>query len=154
MKSITEFPNHLLVRGIEAKATLVTEGKTPEEIQASLGTSFKFEGDRLKHFFNALDVAERNAGLSRLIVISLAEGETAPPKAIKVEECYYLPEFFVAAPPPQQSRDGKGGRGRGGPGGRGGGGGGNRGGGNDLKGSPWGLSPEQKAAKKGGGKTP
>jgi hypothetical protein len=121
MKSITEFPNHILVRGIEAKTALVAEGKTPEEIQASLGASFKFEGDRLKHFFNALDVAVQNAGLHRLVVMSLAEGEKAPAKALKVEEHYYVPEFRVLSQPQQPSRDGRGGYGRGSQG-RGGGG--------------------------------
>ncbi len=146
MKSVTEFPSHVLVKGIEAKAALVAEGKTPEEIQASLGASFKFEGDRLKHFFNALDVAAQYVGLRRLVVMSLVVGETTPAKALKIEEHYYVPEFLVLAQPQQPSRDGKGGYGRGRQG-RGGGGRGNDG----PKGSPWGLSPEQKAAKKGGG---
>lgn len=121
MKSITEFPNHILVKGIEAKTALVAEGKTPEEIQASLGAGFKFEGDRLKHFFNALDVAAQNAGLHRLVVMSLAEGEKAPAKALKVEEHYYVPEFRVLSQPQLPSRDGRGGHGRGSQG-RGGGG--------------------------------
>ena len=128
MKSITEFPNHLLVRGNEAKAALLAEGKAPEEIQASLGANFKIEGDRLKHFFNALDVAAQNAGLHRLVVVSLGEGENPPAKAVKVEEHFYVPEFRVLSQPQAPSRDGRGGhgRGRGGPGGRGGGGGGRR----------------------------
>jgi len=147
MKSVTEFPSHILVRGIEAKTALAAEGKTPEEIQASLGVTFKYEGDKLKHFLNALDVAAQNAGLSRLVVMSLAEGEKAPAKALKVEEVYYVPEFRVLAQPQQPSRDGRGGHGRG----RQGRGGGGRSGGGPKE-SPWGLSPEQKAAKKGGGK--
>ncbi|MBI3541111.1 MAG: hypothetical protein HY073_03115 [Deltaproteobacteria bacterium] len=147
MKSVTEFPSYILVKGIAAKAALVAEGKTPEEIQVSLGTTFKFEGDRLKYFFNALDVAAQNTGFSRLVVKSLSEGESAPTKAVKVEELYYIPEFLILAPPQQPARDSRGRPNRGG-------GGGSRGGRGDNgpKGTPWGLSPEQKAAKKGGGK--
>lgn len=145
MKSVTEFPSYILVKGIAAKTALVAEGKTPEEIQASLGTTFKFEGDRLKYFFNALDVAAQNTGFSRVVVKSLSEGENPPTKAMKVEEFYYIPEFLVLAQPQQPARDSRGRPSRGG---------GSRGGRGDSgpKGTPWGLSPEQKAAKKGGGK--
>ena len=149
MKSVTEFQSHLLTRGVEAKTALLAEGKTPEEIQASIAESFKFEGDRLKHFLNSLDVAAKNTGLSRLVVVSLGEGETAPSKAVKVEEHYYLPEFRILSQPAPTGRDARGGRG-GRQGGRGGPGGGRNSG--NMKESPWGLSPEQKAAKKGAGK--
>ena len=150
MKSITEFAKHLLVMGISARAALVAEGKTPEEIQASLGATFKYEGDRLKYFINALDVAgqyPKTDDLRRLLVVSLAEGESVPAKAVKVEEIYYLPEFLIAMNPQAVfKQDGKGGRGKGRPG---------RGGGSrEMRESPWGLSPAQKAAKKGGGKAP
>jgi uncharacterized membrane protein YgcG len=158
MKTVSEFPNHILVKGIEAKVALLAEGKTAEEIQASLGESFRYEGDRLKYFANALDVAAQNAdGLARVMIMSLAEGEKAPAKAVKVEDHYYVPEPRVVARPPEKD-DGKGGRGgRGGRPGRGGGGGGGfggRGGGGDrgLKEGPWGPTPEQIAAKKGAGK--
>lgn len=147
MKSITQFPSHLLTRGIEAKAALLAEGKTPEEIQTSLGEAFKLEGDRLKHFFNSLDFAAQNAGLLRMMVMTLAEGEKVPPKSIAIEGHHYVAEFLVLAQPQQPGRDGKGGHGRGrqGRGGRGGGG---------SKGSPWGSPPPSKAGKNGGGKAP
>lgn len=121
MKSVTEFQSSLLNRGLEARTALAAEGKTPEEIQAGLGEAFKLEGERPKHFLNALDVAAQNAGLSRVVVMSLAEGEKAPPKAVKVEEHYYVPEFRVLSQPTPPGRDDRG-RGRGRPGGRGGGG--------------------------------
>jgi len=124
MKSVTEFPSHLLTRGIEAKAALVAQGKSPEEIQASLGETFKLEGDRLKHFFNSLDVADQNPGLRRIMVVSLAEGEKAPAKAVLVDGHHYVPEFLVLAQPQQPGRDGRGGKGRPGRGGGGRGGGG------------------------------
>ncbi len=155
MKSVTEFPSYLLTRGIEAKAALVAEGKTPEEIQASLGTTFKLEGDRLKHFFNSLDVAAQNTGLYRMRVVSPGEGEAALPKAVAIEEFHYVPEFMVIAAPQPQGRDARGGRG--GRGGGGGGRGGRGGGGGGMKGSPWGDPPVPKGpkgAKKGGGTTP
>lgn len=145
MKSITEFNSYVLTQGLQKKTALTTEGKTPEEISEALGTANKFEGDKLKHFVAALDVAEQNQeGLSRVLVVSLAEGETVPPKATKVEETTYVPEFRKDPKAPlMQRRDPKGG------GGAGKGKGGSRAGG--PKESPWGLSPEQKAAKKNAG---
>ena len=145
MKSVTEFPSFTLNQGLKAKAALSAEGKTPEEIQTSLGETFKYEGDKLKYFTHALDVAGQNTeNLKRVLVLSLAEGENAPPKATKLEEMHYLPEFHVdhkaqAARKVDDKKGGRGGKGRGGDRGK--------------KESPWGPSPEEKAAKaaKGGG---
>jgi hypothetical protein len=143
MKSVTEFASFTLNNGIKAKAALAAEGKTAEEIQTSLGETFKYEGDKLKHFVNAVEVASQNPDkLKRVVVVSLAEGEAAPAKALKVEESHYVPEFindtkFV----PVAKTDAKGGR----PQNRGGGGGNKSSG---PKSSPWGMSPEEIAAKK------
>jgi hypothetical protein len=145
MKAVTEFPSYTLTKAVTTKAALTAEGKTPEEIQASLGESFKLEGDKLKHFVAAVDVASQNPqNLRRVLVVSLAEGEKVPMKSVQVEEHYYVPEFLItSAPKPVEDNKGR----RGGPGGKGKGGGG-------PKSSPWGLSPEEKAAKnKGGAKT-
>lgn len=145
MKSVTEFASFILIKGLEAKTALVTEGKTPEEIQAKLGESFKFEGDKLKHFTAALEVAGQNLeNLSRVLVVSLNEGESAPAKAVKVEEHHYVPEFKIAPRTTIANKaDIQKNAGKGGPGGKKHSG---------PKESPWGLSPEQKAAKKGAGK--
>lgn len=138
MKSVTEFFTFKLVKGIDAKAALVTEGKTPEEIEQSLSEAFKFEGDKLKHFVNSMEVASSNMeNLMGIQVVSLNEGETIPEKAVKIEEHYYVPEFKSTKPAPAKaavkSKDGgKGGKKNKGP-----------------KPSPWGLTPEEKAAKKG-----
>lgn len=141
MKAVTEFPSFTLTKGITAKNALAAEGKNPEEIQASIGETFKYEGDKLKHFLNAVDVAGQNGtNLKRVLVVSLNEGEVAPAKATKVEEHYYVPEFLITSAPAPKA-DAKGGK----FGGRGGGKGGKGGGG--PKSSPWGLSPEEKAAK-------
>lgn len=140
MKAVTEFPSFTLTKGLAAKTSLTAEGKTPEEIQTSMGETFKLEGDKLKHFLNALDVAGQSGqNLKRVMVVSLNEGEAAPAKAVKVEEHYYVPEMLITAAPAPKA-DSKGGK----FGGRGGGKGGGKGG---PKGSPWGLSPEEKAAK-------
>jgi hypothetical protein len=136
MKSITEFASHTLLKGLESHKALTAEGKTPEELQTALGTSFKYEGDKLKYFLAALEVAGQNLeNLSRVLVVSLAEGETAPAKAVKVEEMHFVPEFRLA-PKPVVSQKAEA-----------------RGGGRSNKptgpkSSPWGLSPEEKAAKK------
>jgi hypothetical protein len=145
MKSVTEFANVTLNKGLSTKAALTAEGKTPEEVQTGLGEAFKYEGDKLKYFMNALDVAGQNqTNLKRVFVISLNEGENAPAKAIQMEEMHYVPEFLITTAPAPKA-DAKGGRG----GGRGGGGRGEKKGG-----SPWGMTPEEKAAKNKGAAKP
>lgn len=112
MKSITEFANFTLNQGLKTKAALEAEGKAPEEIQQGLGTAFKYEGDKLKYFINALDVAGQNQdNLKRVLVMSLSEGENVPSKATKVEELHYVPEFHVTLKPAAAAQDAKGGRG-------------------------------------------
>ena len=69
--------------------------------------------------------------------MKLNEGEKAPAKSVQVEDIAYLPEFLMTAPAPKAEADHKRGHGKG-RGGKGGGG---------PKGSPWGLSPEEKAMK-------
>lgn len=144
MRSVTEFANFNLNQGLKAKAALVAEGKSPEEIEQSLAATFKLEGDKLKYFLTALDIASQNLeNLKRVLVVALAEGENAPAKSTKVEEMHFVPEFHIDPKrmAPAKS-EGKGGRGGGKGGGRRGGAGGGGG-----KESPWGMSPEEKAAK-------
>lgn len=145
MRNVTEFANFTLNKALEQKKALTTEGKSPEDTQTNLGESFKLEGEKLNHFVNSLEVASANpTNLKRVLVVSLAEGEKAPAKAVQNGEFYYVPEFYVEMKAkPVEKQTGKGGRNqRGGGGGRGG---------NDStkKSSPWGLSPEEIAAKKG-----
>jgi hypothetical protein len=147
MKSVTEFWSFALIPAIKTKSELTAAGKTPEEVQTAIGETYKMEGDKLKHFVAALGVAEANLDkLSRILVVSVAEGEAAPAKAVKVEEFYYMPEFQTPPRPVQNKKTMEAAKG----GGRGGGKGGK--GGDRPKTSPWGLTPEEKAAKKGGGK--
>jgi hypothetical protein len=142
MKSVTEFPVFKLVQVIKTKADLVAAGKTPEEVQQAVGEAYKMEGDKLKHFINAADVASQNMDkLFRVLVVTLAEGETIPAKAAKMEEHYYVPEFQKEAKPVVNKHDLKAAAGRDG-GGRG------KGRSDKPKSSPWGISPEEKAAKK------
>jgi hypothetical protein len=148
MKSVTEFNYFTLNKGLAAKTALANEGKAAEEIQTSLGEAFKFEGEKLTHFVNALDVVAQNNNntLKRVVVMSLNEGEKAPAKAVQVEAFHYVPEFVATAKPVVAEEAGHKGRGKG-P--RGGGRGGEKKGG-----SPWGMSPEEIAAKKGKGAAP
>lgn len=137
MKAVTEFPAFLLNKAVQTRKGL--EGKTPEEIQASLAETYKYEGDKLNHFMRSLDVAEKGGeNLRRVIVATLAEGESAPANSTKVEDFYYIadiPNLTGSKPgmkPERKERGGKGGKG---------------GKGRGPKESPWGLSPEEKAAK-------
>lgn len=138
MKAVTEFASFTLNAALKAKAALMAEGKSPEEIQESLGTTYKLEGEKLGYFITALEVAAANADdLKRVLVVRLAEGEKAPAKAMQTEDIAIYPEARVQVRPDKPKDDGK----------RGGRGGGGRGGKGDAKSSPWGMSPEEKAAK-------
>ena len=137
MKAVTEFASFTLNAALKAKAALAAEGKSPEEIQAALGTTYKYEGEKLTYFLTALEVAAANSeNLKRVLVVRLSDGEKAPAKATQTEDIAIFPEALVQARPEKPKDDGK----RGGKGGRGGGKG-------DAKSSPWGMSPEEKAAK-------
>lgn len=140
MKAVTEFASFTLNAALKVRAALTAEGKTTEEIQESLGTTYKFEGEKLSYFITALDVAEANANdLKRVLVVRLAEGEKAPSNAVQAEDIAIYPEALVQIRAPKAKDDGKRGGGRGGRGG-------DRGG-KGEKASPWGMSPEEKAAK-------
>lgn len=138
MKAVTEFSVFTLNKAIQAKTALAAEGKTPEEIQENLGQNLKLEGEKLTYLIQSLDVATTHAqNLKRVVIVKLNEGEKAPAKAVQVEELHFIPEFFAQAQPANNAaastkggRGGKGGKNAGGP-----------------KGSPWGLSPEEKALK-------
>ncbi len=140
MKVVTEFPGFLLSNAIKAKNALIAEGKAAEEIATSLGATFKAEGEKLKHFLKSLEVVGNVEGVRRVIVMTIAEGESAPARSTKVEEFYYVSDVPVltgSKPGDKPAPKGKGGKRDG------------------KKESPWGLSPEEKAAKnakKGTGK--
>lgn len=136
MKAVTEFASFTLNAALKAKAALAAEGKSPEEIQTALGTTYKYEGEKLGYFLTALDVAAANAeNLKRVLVVRLSEGEKAPAKATQTEDIAIYPEALVTVRADKPKDDGK----RGGKGGRGGK--------DSMKSSPWGMSPEEKAAK-------
>lgn len=134
MKSITEFQPTTLQKVLAAKTALTAEGKTPEEITTAIGETFKYEGDKIKYALAAADLANGKPAVRRVLVASFAEGETPSANYQQVEDTYYMVETFNAKPvitekaDPRQARRG----------------GGNKGG---PKGSPWGMSPEEKAAK-------
>lgn len=138
MIAVTEFSVFTLNKAIQTKAALVAEGKTPEEIQESLGQSYKLEGDKLEYFVQSLEVASANTqNLKRVLIARFKEDEKPPTKAVSFKEIHLIPEFYVQAKAaPVAAANPKGGRG---------GGRGNKSGG--PKGSPWGLSPEEKALK-------
>jgi len=138
MKSITEFQPTTLQKVLAAKNTLTAEGKTAEEISAAIGETFKYEGDKIKYALAAAELAKDQKSIRRVLVATFAEGEKPAPQYQQVEDTYYKVETFNAAPvaraekvdPRNARRGGGGGKREGGP-----------------KGSPWGMTPEEKAAK-------
>jgi hypothetical protein len=139
MKSITEFAQPTLQKVLAAKAAL-GEGKTAEEISASLGETLKLEGDKLKFAIAAADLTADKSAVRRVMVVTFGEGETVPPRYQKVDDTYYLVETLELSRPAAAAAPAAGkGQGRGGP---------RKGGGDRPKGSPWGASPEEIEAKK------
>ena len=135
MKLITEFASPMLQKVLASKSALLAEGKSPEEVSQSIGEAFKLEGDKLKYVLAASDLAKDQSSVRRVLVSTFAEGEAIPAKYHQVEEAYYLVEVLnLSKPSAAASNDRKGPR----KGGKGGG----------PKSSPWGMSPEEKAAKK------
>jgi hypothetical protein len=139
MKAVTEFPGFILANALIKMKSLTTEGKSPEEVQASLGEAFKFEGEKLSHFVKVLGVVGENTNnVRRVVVMTLNEGEAAPARSTKIDDFYYVVDIPVLTgskpgqKPEPKGRGGKGGKNQ------------DRG----AKESPWGLSPEEKAAKK------
>ena len=139
MKSITEFQPTTLQKILAAKASLTAEGKSAEEISAAIGETFKYEGDKIKYALAAAELAKDQTSIRRVLVATFGEGEKPAPMYQQVEDTYYKVETFSAAPvakaekvDPRNARRGGGGKGagQGGP-----------------KGSPWGMTPEEKAAK-------
>lgn len=141
MKSITEFQPTTLTKILAAKTALTAEGKSAEEISAAIGETFKYEGDKIKYALAAAELAKDQKSIRRVLVASFAEGETPAPQYQQVEDTYYKVESFNAAPAaPVEKVDPRNARRGGGPGkGKGGG---------APKGSPWGMTPEEKEAKK------
>jgi hypothetical protein len=140
MKAVTEFASITLSQALKLKQALAADGKTPEEIQQGLGEKYKFEGEKLTYFVNAIEVASQNAdGLKRVLVVTLADGENAPDKATQIDQMHYLVEGHVKPKPKVEAK----------PAGRDGNRPQNKGRGktDQPKTSPWGLSPEEKAAK-------
>jgi hypothetical protein len=127
LKLVTEFSVFKLKSALAQHAELTSSGKTPEEIEQSMGEAHKLEGEKLKYFVGSLNAAKDKAeGLKRVLVVTFAEDEKIPSNAQKIEEHYYLLENFEApkkaAPIGDKRGGGKGGGGGGGRGGPGGGG--------------------------------
>lgn len=135
MKSITEFQPATLLKVLAAKTALTAEGKTAEEISAAIGETFKYEGDKIKYALAAAELAKDKTSIRRVLVATFAEGEKPAPNYQQVEDTYYMVEAFNAKPVVFEKADTRGPR-RGGDKNKGG-----------PKGSPWGMSPEEKAAK-------
>jgi hypothetical protein len=118
MKTFTEFDGFLVTKWLPVYTQLNTEGKTPEEVTASMGEQTKYEGEKLNAFLQALgavkDKAER---LKRIVAMTPAsETETPSDKLLKTENYYfgveYYPEMKKAAPAPRKDdRNDRGGRG-------------------------------------------
>ncbi len=117
MKTMTEFSSFALKNAVQTADQLATSGKTPEEMPAALGEALKLEGDKLNWLVAAIDVVRtRKPNLKRILVMTLAEGESAPQGAEVKEGFVLVTEFFPAAGSAQRreshgDRDERGGRG-------------------------------------------
>ena len=101
------------------------------------GSTSSFRSRSPDELREAVRKAEDKTSVKRVVIVSFTEGETVGPKYLKVEEDYYLVDLIETRPVVQAAATDK----RGGP---------RRGGGNKPggpKSSPWGMSPEEKAAK-------
>lgn len=91
MKTITEFSGFQL-------------GEALKNVEQFLAQA-KYEGDKLKFFNHALEMAkERPQNLKRILVLSFQEGEKKPEKAVEKEGHFYLPEFFFVPTPKREKR--------------------------------------------------
>lgn len=119
MRTLTEFTGMQLKNGFAKLQELATAGKSAEELNQGMGEAFKYEGDKLKWFLFAIEVATgKFEGLKRVLVHQLAEGENAPTGAVQKEAWHLVAEGFVAPskPLPEErgARGGRDGKGRGG----------------------------------------
>ncbi len=144
MKLMSEFPAHVLTKGNAARASLLEQGKSEEEITEAMGETFKFKENRLKYFMSAMDVAKDSTleKLFRVRVISYDENDQIPESAVQVEELYFVPEEnpFKPGKAPTAKKAGQKG------------GGGKKDRPRGPKPSPWGESPEEIALKKAASK--
>lgn len=109
MKTITEFTVSTLKNALKTKQDLSASGKTAEELPAAMGEALKLEGDKLTLLLSALEVVEKKTNdLKRVVVWSLAEGETAPRGTEKKGEHYFGIEFFPPMPGQEPKRHGRG----------------------------------------------
>lgn len=119
MKTVTEFSGFTLQDALKKQKALTDAGKSADEVSQELATSFKLEGDKLKHFLNALEsVKERSQHLKRVVVLTFDEKEKKPEKILEKDGSYYLSEYFYVPQPTRKKKrfDGKkpGGKGKGG----------------------------------------
>lgn len=133
MKTITEFNAATLTKITQTQKDLTAAGKTPEELPAATIEALKISEDKLKHALAANEaVGEKLRDFKRVVVLSLAEGETAPTGALTKDGHAYVTEYYgpmstkSAAKPEEKRGDRRGGRG-------------------DRKGPPRGKRPEREA---------
>src|SRR3989338_5533215 len=98
MKSISEFQSFTLQKISAAKSQLLTDGKTPEEVSAAIGETFKLEGDKLRYALAAADLIKDKPTVRRVVIVGFAEGETVGSKYQKVDEDYYLVDMIETRP--------------------------------------------------------
>ncbi len=133
MRTVTEFFGTTFAKAFEIEKTLAAAGKTPEELpaarEAAIQEAYGFEGEKLKHFLAAIEVASAKPDrIKRVLVAQLTEGEKAPRTGLEKEGFVYTVEHFPSLhkpEPPKNDREfgGRGdkrgrGKGRGGKGGR------------------------------------
>lgn len=115
MKTITEFNAATLAKVSQTQKDLTAAGKTPEEMPAAMAEATKMSEDKLKHAAAAAEaVGEKLKDFKRVVVLQLAEGETAPSGALVKDGHAYVSEYYsqmVMQKPEPKAERGRGGRG-------------------------------------------
>jgi len=128
MKTLTEFSLVVLRRAAAARTARAGEGLEGDALITAMAGDLGLPEDRARRLVEALDVV--GAGLDKVRLVRVFQGEKGPPGAASVGEFHYAVDRAQAPDSgKRRGRDDRGGRGDRDRGGGGGGGGGGFGGG-------------------------
>ncbi len=99
MKTLTEFSGFVLKEAMTKKTALSTEGKTEEEVQASLNEFLKLDEAKVGFYKNVVDMTSSRVDRVKRVVVAVKASETekVPENYIEREGHFYLVEYFPEA---------------------------------------------------------